>query len=100
MSAARCQCGNPDWPGRCPGSAACPCADETPRCRVCGDSTRHRQDHDDTWICAGCHECEDCGTADDIEDRRAVDDPRPEPIWLCGSCTDGRAQDHAERSLS
>ena len=21
----RCQCGNPDWPGHCPGPAACPC---------------------------------------------------------------------------
>jgi hypothetical protein len=21
---ARCLCGNPDWPGRCPGPSACP----------------------------------------------------------------------------
>lgn len=23
--ARRCQCGNPDWPGFCPGPANCPC---------------------------------------------------------------------------
>ena len=23
--ARRCQCGNPDWPGFCPGPAHCPC---------------------------------------------------------------------------
>lgn len=23
----RCQCGYPDWPGRCPGAANCPCCD-------------------------------------------------------------------------
>ena len=24
-AATRCQCGYPDWPGSCPGPAACPC---------------------------------------------------------------------------
>jgi hypothetical protein len=24
-SANRCQCGNPDWPGLCPGPVNCPC---------------------------------------------------------------------------
>jgi hypothetical protein len=24
-NAHRCQCGNPDWPGSCPGPANCPC---------------------------------------------------------------------------
>lgn len=22
-----CRCGNPDWPGRCPGPAFCPCCE-------------------------------------------------------------------------
>jgi hypothetical protein len=26
-NANRCRCGNPDWPGSCPGPAACPCCD-------------------------------------------------------------------------
>ncbi len=49
-----CECGKPDWPGRCPGPANCPCVDNEPKCRDCGDDTRHRQDSDDTWVCQTC----------------------------------------------
>lgn len=25
---SECQCGYPDWPGRCPGPASCPCVQD------------------------------------------------------------------------
>ena len=53
---ARCKCG--DMPGRCPGPANCPCVDDRPDCRGCGErysvSRMHSQAADDSFICEGC----------------------------------------------
>ena len=54
--ATRCRCG--EMPGRCPGPANCPANHAGPACRVCGFDTSHKQDADDTWICADCEEIE------------------------------------------
>lgn len=53
----RCRCGG-DLPGRCPGPSACPLESPGPECRVCNHATSHRQDADDTWICADCEDIE------------------------------------------
>jgi hypothetical protein len=54
-------------PGHCPGPAACPCVDDRPACRDCGErysvSRMHSQAADDSFICEDC--AETAATVDD-----------------------------------